>query len=118
MKVGLTIDIHISIEKLFSAIVKNNKFINWTLIELFVSCSLIHSLLPNGHTYFKNLAVFTPQVCLAVFQPLREKCPYSEFFWSAFSRVRTEYEGIRSICPYSVRMLENTDQKNSEDGRF
>ena len=23
--------------------------------------------------------------------PLREKCPYSEFFWSAFSRIRTEY---------------------------
>ena len=26
---------------------------------------------------------------------LCEKCPYSEFFWSVFSRIRTEYEGIR-----------------------
>ena len=23
---------------------------------------------------------------------LREKCPYSEFFWSVFSRIWTEYE--------------------------
>ena len=22
---------------------------------------------------------------------LREKCPFSELFWSAFSRIRTEY---------------------------
>ena len=38
---------------------------------------------------------------------LLEKCPYSELFWSAFSRIRTEYREIRSISPYSVRMLEN-----------
>ena len=23
--------------------------------------------------------------------PLHEKCPYFEFFWSVFSRIRTEY---------------------------
>ena len=33
------------------------------------------------------------------------------FFWSVFSRIRTVYREIRSICPYSVRMRENTDQK-------
>ena len=33
------------------------------------------------------------------------------FFWSAFSRMWTEYVKIRSISPDSVRMLENTDQK-------
>ena len=33
------------------------------------------------------------------------------YFWSAFSRIRTEYGGIRSISPYSVWMRENTDQK-------
>ena len=42
---------------------------------------------------------------------LCEKCPYSEFFWSVFSRIRT-------ISPYSVRMWENTDQKNSEYEHF
>ena len=34
-------------------------------------------------------------------------------FWFAFSRIRTEYEEIRSISPYSVRMRENTDLKGS-----
>ena len=32
------------------------------------------------------------------------------FFWSVFSRIRTEY-GENSVSPYSVRMRENTDQK-------
>ena len=29
-------------------------------------------------------------------QSLHEKCPYSEFFWSLFSRIWTEYGKIRS----------------------
>ena len=49
---------------------------------------------------------------------LREKCPYSEFFWSIFSHIRNEYGGIPRISPYSVRMRENTDQKNVENGHF
>ena len=49
---------------------------------------------------------------------LRKKCPYSEFFWSAFSRIWTEYGEILRISPYSVRMRENTDQNNSEYGQF
>ena len=50
--------------------------------------------------------------------PLPEKFPYSEFFWSAFSRNRTEYGEIWSISPYSVQMRENTDQENSEQKHF
>ena len=46
---------------------------------------------------------------------LREKCPYSEFFWSLFSLIRTEYGEIRR---YSVWMRENAYQKNSEYGHF
>ena len=49
---------------------------------------------------------------------LREKCPYSELFWPAFSCIRTEYGEILRISPYSVRMRENTDQNNSEYGHF
>ena len=49
---------------------------------------------------------------------LRKKCPYSELFWSAFCRIRTEYEEIQSISPYSDRMRENADQNNSEYGYF
>ena len=48
---------------------------------------------------------------------LREKCPYSELFWSVFSRILTEYGEIL-ISPYSVRIRENTDQNNSEYGHF
>ena len=33
------------------------------------------------------------------------------FFWSLFSRIRTEYGEIRSIIPYTVRVRENMDQK-------
>ena len=40
------------------------------------------------------------------------------YFWSVFSRIQAEYGEIRSISRYSVRMRENTDQKNSEYGRF
>ena len=30
---------------------------------------------------------------------LREKCPYSEFFWSVYSRIRTEYGKIPVFSP-------------------
>ena len=39
-------------------------------------------------------------------------------FWSIFSRIWTEYGKILRISLYSVRMLENTDQNNSEHGHF
>ena len=35
---------------------------------------------------------------------LREKCPYSEFFWSVFSHIRSEYGEILRISSYTVRM--------------
>ena len=49
---------------------------------------------------------------------LRKKGPYLELFWSAFSRMRTEYGEILSISSYSVLMRENADQNNSEYGEF
>ena len=53
-----------------------------------------------------------------VLQTLRKKCPYSELFWSSFSRIRTKYGERRSISLYSVRMRENVDQNKSEYGHF
>ena len=44
---------------------------------------------------------------------LCERYPYWELFWSVSSHIRTEYEEIRSICLYTVRMRENTDENNS-----
>ena len=49
---------------------------------------------------------------------LLEKFPYSGFFWSAFSRIRTENEEILRISLHSIRLRENTDQNNSEHGDF
>ena len=49
---------------------------------------------------------------------LYENYPYSEFFWSVYSRIWTEYWGIGSISPYLVQMRKNTDQKNSDDDHF
>ena len=31
-----------------------------------------------------------------------KKCPYSELFWSVFSRIRTEYGEIRSIRVFMI----------------
>ena len=36
-----------------------------------------------------------------------KKVQIRSFFWSVFSRIRTEYGEILSIFPYSVRMQEN-----------
>ena len=57
---------------------------------------------------------------------LRKKCPYSELFWSTFSRIRTQYRQIK-LSIYSVYTeylsafspnAENTDQNNSKYGHF
>ena len=44
---------------------------------------------------------------------LLKKSPHSELFWSIFSFIRIEYGDLQSKSPYSVRMLENTDQKTT-----
>ena len=45
---------------------------------------------------------------------LREKCPYSEFCWSVFSRIRTD---IPYLFVFSLN-TEKYDQKNSEYGQI
>ena len=52
------------------------------------------------------------------YMALREKCPYSELFWSAFSLIRIEYREIPILSPYSFRMRQNTDLNNSEYGHL
>ena len=35
-------------------------------------------------------------------QPLRKMCKYSEFFWSVFSRIRTEYGDLQAlVCNFT-----------------
>ena len=52
------------------------------------------------------------------FETLRKTCPYSELFWSVFSRIWTEHGEILRISPYLVGIRENTNQNNSEYGHF
>ena len=65
-------------------------------------------LFPNLHIWFQVLIGIT----------LRKKCPYSGFFWTLFSSIGSEYGSLPWKLLYSVPMRENTDQKNSEYGRF
>ena len=84
---------------------------NWSLFW----CNRIANVLKNDcikGVFLRVLWNFSEQLVL------REKCPCSEFFWSAFSRIRTEYGEIQSNYPCSVRMWENRDQENSEMGTF
>ena len=59
-------------------------------------------------TLFQNISCYS----------LREKCPYSELFWPAFSRIWIECGEILRISPNSVRMRKNPDQNNSEYRHF
>ena len=75
-------------------------------ISVFVICveAIIYLLLYNLHGCTFKI-------------PLQIKC-HSEFFWSVFSHIRAEYGKIFRICPYSVQIRENADQKISEYGHF
>ena len=75
---------------------------------------LFNLLLPLVQDFRK---IFKPATVLISYT-VWKVCPYSEFFWSVLSCIRTESGEIRSISPYSVWMWENADQKNSKYGHF
>ena len=69
-------------------------------------------LLFSGFFFFpKRVLVLNCQHCVKCVQ-------IQSFFCSIFSRMRTECREILRISLYSVRMRENTDQKNSVSGYF
>ena len=84
----------------------SRNLINVTYTKNVLVCKLHAVLLPKYH------------IQTAASQSLRKKGPYSEFFWSVFFHIRTEYGQLRSKSPYSVRMWENAGQKNSEYGHI
>ena len=49
---------------------------------------------------------------------LRKTCPNTEFFWSVFSCIQTEYGDLTRKSPYSVQIQENMDQKKLSIGHF
>ena len=70
-----------------------------------------------GFVFF-YIDMMTVPVFLLLTLKLRKKYPYPEVFWPVFSRIGTEYGEILLISSYSVQILENTDQKNSEYAHF
>ena len=68
------------------------------------------------HKYFeKSSGTF---LFLSQNETLGEKYPLQTFFWSVFPHIRTENGDLYGKSPYSVRMQENMDQKNSGKGHF
>ena len=73
----------------------------------------------SGKTNISDSPILTSTcVCVRGWETLREKCPCSELFWSAFSRIWTEHGEILRIFPYAAWMRENADQNNSEYVHF
>ena len=68
-----------------------------------------HDLFLRNSWLTRDIQPFLQSVSLLEVLSLHKKCSYSEFFWSVYSRIWTEY---------SIRMQENTEQKNSEYGHF
>ena len=75
---------------------------------------LVNTKKKKGNINYVNRLTLILKVPILFHYILREKYPYLEFFWSVFSRIRTEFGEIQSISSYSVLMWENADQKNSE----
>ena len=63
----------------------------------------------------RTLIIAKKQLLILV---LRGKCPYSELFWSVFSRILTECGEVRCISPYSVRMWENRTRITANTDTF
>ena len=99
----------------------NERFIEFTgvLWEFLFVAKLFNPFQPSAAFHIETRTIYKIQKYkLYKIYTQGEKCPYSELFCSVFSRIRTEYEEIRSISAYSVRMQENTDQNNSEYEHF
>ena len=68
---------------------------------------IIEKLFKNTCIYFKSKLLLI--ICIFKIR---------SFFWSIFSCIWTEYGDLVRKSPYSVRIQENTDQKNSVFGHF
>ena len=90
------------------------RFLRKKLIFVIHFLEILHLTCLTG--FYINLCfvmnISSKSFCHGLLLPQCEECSYSEFSWSVFSRIRTEY------ALYSVRMWENTDQKNSEYWHF
>ena len=78
----------------------------------------ITTFIHSDEKYSNLLSTFSYALSCLSSHTQRKKYPYSELFWSAFSRIRTEYGEILRISPYSVRMRENADRITPNTSNF
>ena len=90
-----------------------------------LSCTLLkikESPFPNSVISVSEFVIFylqrqsygySPNQIKMTYDALREKCPYSELFWSVFSGI-----WMRSVSTYLIRLRENMDQNNSKNRHF
>ena len=83
------------------------------MVQAWLVCTFLEFL--NKH--LKQVFKFQTFLKYAIVT-LRKKCSHSQFFWSIFSLIRTEYEQMWNMSRYSAQMRRNTDQENSEHGQF
>ena len=91
------------------------KLVKWSKKNCFQIWKCINIKCINRHSSWTLISFIFWKYCFVsetIHYSLRKNCPYSELFWSVFSRIRTEYGEIRSI------QFENTDQNNSEYEHF
>ena len=74
-----------------------------------VALYYVNLLLQKRHNCFSKFLIISDVLRLQVFKEI-----FAAWKVSVFSRIRNEYEEIRSISLYSVRMRGNTDQKKSK----
>ena len=67
----------------------------------------------NSIPRFRQSSIISERPCYS----LRKNCPYLELFWSAFSRIGTDYREILSVLIQS-ECGKNAEQNNSEYGHF
>ena len=79
-------------------------------------------MLPNRakHLIFRNILFSNVPKLIAVCCDVHfmKSVQIRSFFWSLFSRIWIEHGGLLRKSPCSVRIRENTDQKNSEYGHI
>ena len=91
--------------------------LKFSIKDFFSKCNQIHSFQRIWSYLVKKSLMENFIFCavvglfLKIFLKLHEKCPNTEFFWSVFSRIWTEYGHLLCKSLYSPYMRENTDQK-------
>ena len=91
--------------------------LEWYCVKIFTNCALSAKsmkLLTNPLWYIWHYFEVEANWDCPLFvwdKHCAKSVQIQSFFWSVFSRIRTEYRDLRSKSPYSVRVRENTDQE-------